>query len=148
MLNLKGAECDAVIPVCDCRHEALLLLLRQDIWGALAMAACRPHLAALSHACQVCGLAWSATPSEMKEDLQQLQDRLAGQACESPYLVRPELKWPWADSTDYCRLHCHSTCTWAALPCCSSSPSFGSCCCLWQREKALTASDAKKPLLR
>ena len=35
------------------RHEALLLLLRQDVWGALAMAACRPNLAALSHACQV-----------------------------------------------------------------------------------------------
>ena len=38
---------------CLCRHEALLLLLRQDVWGALAMAACRPNLAALSHACQV-----------------------------------------------------------------------------------------------
>ena len=52
-----GAHHDALIYVCDCRHEALLLLLRQDIWGALAMAACRPNLAALSHACQVCSLA-------------------------------------------------------------------------------------------
>lgn len=37
-----------------CRHDALLVLLRQDVWGALAMAACRPNLAALSHANQVC----------------------------------------------------------------------------------------------
>lgn len=43
-------------PVWYCRHEALLLLLRQDIWVALAMAACRPSLAALSHSCQVCSL--------------------------------------------------------------------------------------------
>ena len=40
------------------RHEALLLLLRQDVWGALAMAACRPNLAALSHACQVSPKQW------------------------------------------------------------------------------------------
>ena len=36
------------------RHRALLQLLRQDVWAALALAACRPNLATLSHACQVC----------------------------------------------------------------------------------------------
>ena len=51
--ELTVAGYSAFTSVCDCRHEALLLLLRQDIWGALAMAACRPNLAALSHACQV-----------------------------------------------------------------------------------------------
>ncbi|EIE18029.1 Sec7-domain-containing protein, partial [Coccomyxa subellipsoidea C-169] len=35
------------------RHGALLQLLRQDVWAALALAACRPNLATLSHACQV-----------------------------------------------------------------------------------------------
>ena len=57
LLSRLGAHYNALTQVCDCRHEALLLLLRQDIWGALAMAACRPNLAALSHACQVCSLA-------------------------------------------------------------------------------------------
>lgn len=51
--DLSLAQCSAFMSTCPCRHEALLLLLRQDIWGALAMAACRPNLAALSHACQV-----------------------------------------------------------------------------------------------
>ena len=64
-ITLHAGECQNpyqhsagfLIWACDCRHEALLLLLRQDIWGALAMAACRPDLAALSHACQVYSLA-------------------------------------------------------------------------------------------
>ncbi|KAK9918480.1 hypothetical protein WJX75_004379 [Coccomyxa subellipsoidea] len=34
-------------------HPALLQLLRQDVWAALALAACRPNLATLSQACQV-----------------------------------------------------------------------------------------------
>lgn len=38
---------------CFGRHPALLQLLRQDVWGALALAACRPNLANLSQACQV-----------------------------------------------------------------------------------------------
>ncbi|CAL8465729.1 g5265 [Coccomyxa elongata] len=35
------------------RHDSLLQLLRQDVWGAIALAACRPNLATLSQACQV-----------------------------------------------------------------------------------------------
>ncbi len=36
-----------------CRHDSLLQLLRQDVWGAIALAACRSNLATLSQACQV-----------------------------------------------------------------------------------------------
>jgi hypothetical protein len=35
------------------RQEAVLQLLRQEVWGALALAACRPNLATLTEACQV-----------------------------------------------------------------------------------------------
>ena len=54
---------------CFGRHPALLQLLRQDVWAALALAACRPNLATLSQACQVGFPPASLTSAELESTL-------------------------------------------------------------------------------
>lgn len=52
-LELLNAALNAGGPGLVMSNEAVLQLLRQEVWGALALAACRPNLATLSQACQV-----------------------------------------------------------------------------------------------